>query len=321
MLHPDGALVGHRTLPTSPAAWRTPLAPSRAQRVIAIACLCTWDWLAALCAQAGRPFAAAQARSRQALPGGKATNDTLAAQHIAGRRRGGLWPPASVEPAARRAPRPLRQRRRPRRRQRAALRPPLPPAHRQDTGPGRGQKRAEKATRDGIAEPVPAPAGPPRIAGDLALLDHAAGRRRAMAVTILKPAKPHAAPTRSRRRTVPGMGEMRSLAWRYARHDLARCPRGQAVLSYGRLGQGAPAAAGKRDGTAGTQRGTASLPWEAPQPRCLRAPPRGPHSRARVAQHPGTGPAWTGLAHTVARAGSALWPRRTACARHNFCHA
>jgi hypothetical protein len=56
-------------------------------------------------------------------------------------------------------------------RQRAALLAHLQHTHRQDHRPEMGQQSASKAPRGGGAERCPDPAGPKRVAVDLALLD------------------------------------------------------------------------------------------------------------------------------------------------------
>jgi len=88
-------------------------------------------WLAAICAREGLPFVLGPARALQASHGGKAHNDTIAAQQMAGGRRGGLLPQAYVYPADRRATRDLRRRRRHRMRTRAARRVQSPQTTRQ----------------------------------------------------------------------------------------------------------------------------------------------------------------------------------------------
>jgi transposase len=99
--------------------------------VVAVACLCTWYWLADRCAQDGLPFVLGQALSMKAIHGGTAKNDTIDAQKLAVWLRDGLLPPASVYPAERRATRDLLRRRWPRTRKRAALLAPVQHTHRQ----------------------------------------------------------------------------------------------------------------------------------------------------------------------------------------------
>jgi hypothetical protein len=52
-----------------------------------------WDWRAELCAAQASPCGLGHALSMKALHGGKATQDTIAAQKLAALLRGGLLPP------------------------------------------------------------------------------------------------------------------------------------------------------------------------------------------------------------------------------------
>jgi transposase len=83
--------------------------------------------------------------------------------------------------------------------------------------------------------------------------------------------------------TVPGMGQRLSLGLWSAMPAMARCPRGQDVVSSCRLVPCAQASAGKRSGTSGTQSGPASLTWacSAAALLCLRTHPAGHKSLAR----------------------------------------
>jgi len=96
ILHQAGEILGHRTMPAGPAPFLKVIAPYREDLVVCVACLCTWDWLAARWARAGLPFVLGPALSMQAIPGGKAKHDTSDAQNIAVLLRGGLLPQASV---------------------------------------------------------------------------------------------------------------------------------------------------------------------------------------------------------------------------------
>jgi hypothetical protein len=108
LLNRDGEIMLHRTMPASPEPVRQALAPSRAARVVAVECRLPWDWLAELCARQGSAVVLGPALDMQALHGGTAQHDTLAAHTIAVLRRGGRLPQASVSPAAMRATRDLR---------------------------------------------------------------------------------------------------------------------------------------------------------------------------------------------------------------------
>ena len=140
LLHPDGAIRVHRTMPAGPEPLLKAVAPSREALVVGVAGLLPWDWLADLWARAGMPGVLGQAVDRQALHGGTATNDTIDAQHSAVRLRGGMLPPASGSPAALRATRDVRRRRRPRLRTRAALLAHRPPTNHQAPRPGLGTR-------------------------------------------------------------------------------------------------------------------------------------------------------------------------------------
>jgi hypothetical protein len=174
----------------------------------------TWDGLADLCAQHGRPFVLGHARSRKASHGGKANNDRIDARKIAVLLRGGMIPQASVSPAEMRATRDLLRRRMPLMRKRAEWLGHIPNTPSPYNLPEIGKQMASKANRDGIAERLPDPAGHKSIAVDLALIDPDDRLLRAMELTVLKTAKPHDAHTLSLLRTVPGIGEMLSLVLR-----------------------------------------------------------------------------------------------------------
>jgi len=299
ILNQDGESLRHRNLKTHPEMFRRAMAPYREALVVAVACLFPWYGLADLCAQAQLPFVLGPALSLQASHGGKAKNDQSDAQQIAVLLRGGRLPQASGSPAARRATRDLRRRRMPRRRKRAELLTPLQHTKSPYNVPEIGKKIASKANRDGVAERCADPAGPQSIAVALALSAHYDRLLRAMELTLLTTAKPHDATTLSRRRTVPGLGEMLSLGLLYALHDIHRFPRGPDCVSYCRLVTCAKASAGKRYGTAGTKLGNASRTWAfaAATVLLLRAHPAGQQDLTRLEKKHAQGQVLTVLAH------------------------
>jgi hypothetical protein len=99
-------------------------------------------WLADRCAQEGLPFVLGHALSMQAIPGGKAKNDTSDAPKSAVLLRGGMLPQAYVDPAELRATRDLLRRRMALRRKRAALLTHVQQTNRPDNLPEIGQKLA-----------------------------------------------------------------------------------------------------------------------------------------------------------------------------------
>ena len=165
----DGDIVLPRHMQAAPEPLLKALAPSRDALVVAVACLCPWYGLAALCAAAGLAFVLGHALSMKAIHGGKAKKDTSDAHTMAGLLRGGLRPPASVSPAPRRATRALCRRRPHLMRQRAALLAHVPNTTRQSNLPASGKKIASTANRDGVAARFAAPAVPKSLAGDWAL--------------------------------------------------------------------------------------------------------------------------------------------------------
>jgi hypothetical protein len=111
ILDQQGTKLVHKNLPTTPEAFLRVLAPYKEEIVVGVEGMVTWDWLADLCAKEGMAFVLGHARSMQAIHGGKAKNDTIAAHKIAVLLRGGMMPQAYVYPAEMRATRDLLRRR------------------------------------------------------------------------------------------------------------------------------------------------------------------------------------------------------------------
>ena len=260
-----------------------PVAPDRAARGGAVAGVFPWDGLADLWAQAGLPLVRGHALSLQTLQGGKATHDKRDAHTLAVRLRGGRLPPADVSPAAMRATRALVRRRLARARQRAARLARLQHTTSPDHWPASGTTLASNAHRAGVAARGPAPAGPQSLAVARAVRGSAAPRRSAGERPSVTAATPHAAQPLSWLQPVPGSGTSLRRVLLDALPALPRCRRGQDGVSAGRLGPGAQATAGHRDGTSGSQRGHASRPWAcaAAAGWLRRDKPAGPPARAR----------------------------------------
>jgi hypothetical protein len=320
ILSQDGAVGLHRNMPARPDALLQAMAPSRDDLVLAVAWLFTSYWLAALGAHAGRPFVLGPALSRPARHGGKAKNDKSASQTSAVLLRGGRLPQASVSPAAMRATRNRRRRRRPLRRTRAQLLALSQQTHSQDKRPAIGKKRAYQGKRDGGAARCLAPAVPKRGEVALALMDHDAWRLRAVERPRVPTAQPPQAPALSRRPAVPGIGKLLPLVLRYELPESPRCPRGQEGMSYGRWGQCAQASAGPRYGTSGKKLGNASRTWAFAEAAVLwrRHYPQGQQRLARWETKHGQGQALTRVAPKVARTVSARLTRATVVEMDRF---
>ena len=256
------------------------------------------------------------ALSMQAIPGGKATHDTIDSPKMAALRRGGRLPQASVSPATRRATRARLRRRGPRARTRAELLAHVQQTNRPYHLPALGHKMASTANREGVAARCADPAGHKRLAVDVARSRNDDARLREVARTLLSTATPHDAHTLYLRHALPGIGTIFSRVWRDEIQLSPVFPRAQAGVSSGRLGTCAQASAGKRWGTSGTKNGEAHLTWacSAAAVVCLRGHPPAPPYLARLEHTPDTGPALPVLAHQVARAVSARRTRRVAFA-------
>jgi transposase len=159
--------------------------------VVAVAGIFTWDWLADLCAQEGLPCVLGPALDRKALHGGKAKNDTIDSQKIAGLLRGGLLPQAYVDPAEMRATRDLLRRRLHLTRKRAELLAHIQQTNSQYNLPEIGKKIAYKANREGVAERFLEPAVQKSVEVDLALIDYDDRLLHDIELTILQTAKQH----------------------------------------------------------------------------------------------------------------------------------
>jgi transposase len=133
-------------------------------------------------------------------------------------------------------------------------------------------------------------------------------------LAIVKTAQQHDANTLYLLQTVPGLGKSLSLVLLYESHDIARFPRVQDVVSYGRLVKCAKESAGKRYGTSGTKIGNASLQWafSAAAVLFLRNNPAGQKSLTRLEKKHSKGKALTVLAHQLARAVYHMLNRQTA---------
>jgi len=314
ILSQDGEVVLHRNMKASPDALLKAIAPYRDDMVIAVACLLTWYWLADLCAQEGLPFVLGHALSRQAIHGGKATNDTSDSQTIAVLLRGGMLPQVYVSPAAMRATRDLLRRRTHLMRKRAELLAHIQNTTSQYNLPEIGKKIAYKANRDGVAERFPEPAVQKSIEVDLALIGHDDQLLRDVELSILKTAKQPNAQTLYLLRTVPGIGAILSVVLLDEIHDIARFPRVQDFLSYCRLVKCTKESAGKRYGTLGTTIGNAHLKWAFSEAAVLllRANPAGQKSLTKREKKPGSGKALALLGQTLGRTVSYMLQRHMA---------
>jgi Transposase len=241
ILRYDGESLLHRNMKAAPEPFLKAVAPSREGLVVAVACMFTWYWRAALCAEQESPFVLGHALSIQAIHGGKAKNDKSDSQKIAALLRGGMLPQADVSPAKRRATRDLLRRRTPLRRKRAAL---LSHVHNTNSPynlPDIGKQIADKANREGVAERCNDPAVQKTIESDLALITSDDALLRDVELAILPTAQQHDAHTLGRRAPGPaGRSRARSDSSRGGRpsHPPPRRPVPAAARAAWRGGPG-----------------------------------------------------------------------------------
>ena len=122
----------------------------------------------------------------------------------------------------------------------------MPKTQSQDNLPESGKQIAYTAHRAGVAERCADPAVHQHGAVALALITADDRLRGDVALAIVKAATPHDAHPLYRLHTVPGSGPLRRLVLLDAMHAMDRLPTVPDCVSYGRLGQGAKAAAGPR---------------------------------------------------------------------------
>jgi transposase len=90
----EGEMLLHRNMKAAPEPFLQAVAPYRDALVVAVECIFTWYWRAALCAAEGIPFVLGPALYLKAIYGGKAKNDKIDSQKIAALLRGGMLPQA-----------------------------------------------------------------------------------------------------------------------------------------------------------------------------------------------------------------------------------
>jgi len=264
----------------------------------------TWYWLADLCAQAGIAFVLGQALYMKAIHGGKAKNDKIDAHKIAVLLRGGMFPLAYVYPPEMHATRDLLRRRCHLMRKRAELLAHIQNTNSQYNLPEIGKKLAYRANREGVEEHFPDPSVRKTIELDVALIDHYDKLLGEVELYITRTAKGHDPQSFARLQSVPGIGQILALVILSESQDIARFPRVQDFLSYGRLVKCAKESAGKRYGLSGKKIGNPQLKWAFSEAATLflRQSQPGKAYFAKLERKHGKGKALTVLAQKLARA-------------------
>lgn len=182
-------------------------------------------------------------------------------------------------------------------------------AHIQNTNsqynlPEIGKKLADKANREGVEEHFPDPSVRKTIEMDVTLIDHYDQLLGEVELYITRTAKGHDAQSFARLQSVPGIGQILALVILYEIQDMARFPRVQDFLSYGRLVKCAKESAGKRYGLSGKKIGNPQLKWAFSEAATLflRQNQLGKEYFAKLERKHGKGKALTVLAQKLARA-------------------
>jgi transposase len=262
VLDDKGTTRLERDLPASPTAVLEALKPYREGLVVGCECMFAWYWLADLCEREHIPFVLGHALAMKAIHGGKAKNDRLDAQKIAGLLKGGFFPMAHVYPKDKRETRDLLRRRSFFVRQRAQLIAHIQNTNSQYNLPPFAKKLTYKGNRSNeIAERFEHPSTRLSITADLDLIENYDTQIAALETHLVKSAKVDDPATFAFLRTVPGIGPILGLTMLYEIDAIRRFAEVGNFLSYARLVTCTHESAGKVKGVGGRKIGNAHLKW------------------------------------------------------------
>jgi transposase len=249
-------------LPASPATFLDAVKPYRQGLVVGCECMFAWYWLADLCERESIPFVLGHALAMKAIHGGKAKNDKLDAEKIAGLLRGGFFPMAYVYPKDKRETRDLLRRRSFFVRQRAQLIAHIQNTNSQYNLPPFAKKLTYKGNRAStIADRFKQQSTRLSIASDLNLIESYDTEIATLETHLVKSAKVDDPSTFGFLRTVPGIGPILGLVMLYEIDAIRRFAEVGNFLSYARLVTCTHESAGKVKGVGGRKIGNAHLKW------------------------------------------------------------
>ena len=258
-----GKTLLHRNMKASPEAFLQAVSRYRGELVVAVESMFCWYWLADVCAREGIEFVLGHALYMKAIHGGKAKNDRIDSEKIAGLVRGGMLPQAYVYPREMRATRDLMRRRLFFVQKRAELLGHVGMTHQQYNLPVPSNKLTYAANREKYDRPLGDDSAKRSIEADLVMIEHYTKEIRRLDDFIEKATKkkPFAALQMSLLQTVGGIGEVLSQTMLYEIHDINRFPTVQQFSSYARLIKPKKTSAGKSAGGGGGKIGNAHLKW------------------------------------------------------------
>ncbi len=320
ILDHTGQVRVHRNVPSTPEALLEVVAPYRDDLVVAAECMFTWYWLADVCAAEGITFVLGHALAMKAIHGGKAKNDKIDSQKIAGLLRGGLLPQAYVYPAAMRSTRDLLRRRLHLVRKRGQLLAHIQNTRAQYQLPEFGRRLAFPGNRDGVVAHFPDPIVRKSIEVDVTLIDQYDALVNDLELTIVREAKRHDGDAFHRLRSVPGIGKVLALTILYEIHDIHRFDRVQEFASYARLVKCQKQSGGRTLGTSGAKMGNVHLKWAFSEAAVLflRHTKDGKKVLAVMMKKHGKGKALSILAHKIGRAVYYMLARGTVFSMEKF---
>jgi transposase len=262
VLDDTGTTRLEQDLPASPTAFLDAIKPYREGLVVGVECMFAWYWLADLCERESIPFVLGHALAMKAIHGGKAKNDKLDAQKIAGLLKGGFFPMAYVYPKAKRETRDLLRRRSFFVRQRAQLIAHIQNTNSQYNLPPFDKKLTYKGNRSAaIAERFEHPSTQLSVASDLNLIESYDTQIAALETHLVRTAKVDDPTTFQFLRTIPGIGPILGLVMLYEIEAIRRFAEVGNFLSYARLVTCTHESAGKVKGVGGRKIGNAHLKW------------------------------------------------------------
>jgi transposase len=262
VLDDKGVTRLEQDVPASPQMFLEAVKPYREGLVVGCECMFAWYWLADLCERESIPFVLGHALAMKLIHGGKAKNDKLDAQKIAGLLKGGFFPLAYVYPKAKRDTRDLLRRRSFFVRQRAQLIAHIQNTNSQYNLPPFPKKLTYKGNRsDEIADRFEHPSTKLSITSDLNLIESYDTQIAALETHLVKSAKVDDPATYAFLRTVPGIGQILGLVMLYEIDAIRRFAEVGNFLSYSRLVACTHESAGKVKGVGGRKIGNAHLKW------------------------------------------------------------
>jgi transposase len=258
----NGVTLFAQNLAASPANFLAAVKPFREGLVVGCECMFAWYWLADLCEDEGIPFVLGHALAMKSIHGGKAKNDRIDAEKIAGLLRGGLFPLAHVYPRAKRETRDLLRRRAFFVQQRAQLLAHIQNTNSQYNLPPFEKRLTYKGNRnEAIADRFADPSVRLSMMANLNLIESYDEQIATLETHLKRSAKVDDPIAFGFLQTVPGIGPILALTMMYEIDTIARFPEVGNFLSYSRLVACQHESAGKIKGVGGRKIGNAHLKW------------------------------------------------------------